>query len=68
MSLSHTMGNSALLTIYGLRAAEPETAESLPSGGCETEPFAWGGGEPALTEPPDFGAFAPMGEAAPLAV
>lgn len=67
LSLSHRLGNSALLTLCELRGAEPETAR-LPSGGCETKPLAWDGGEPQLTEPPHFGAFAPMGEAAPLNV
>ena len=69
LSLSHTIGNSALLTLAELRGAGLETAERpLPSGGCETRLLAWNGGEPALTEAPDFGSFAPMGESAPLSV
>lgn len=69
LSLSHMIGNSALLTLAGLRGAGLETAERpLPSGGCETRPLAWNGGEPALTEAPGFGSFAPMGESAPLGV
>ncbi len=69
LALSHSLGNSALLELLSARgsAAEPET-RPLPAGPCGTDPVNWGGGGPALAEPPAFAAMAPMGSPAPMAV
>ncbi len=68
-SLSHTIGNAALADLIAARDTGPATAElSLPRGECGTAPAQWGGGMPALTETPVFGAMAPISSAAPLEV
>ena len=68
-SLSHTMGNAALADLIASREAGPATAEiTLPRGACGTAPAMWGGGMPALTETPAFGAMTSISPAAPLAV
>ena len=69
LNLSHVMGNAALAEMIAARESGPSTAEvALPAGGCGTAPAQWGGGVPALTEAPAFGAMKPMGNASPLAV
>ncbi len=66
-SLSHTMGNGALLELFALRSTGLETdMRSLPRGECGTDPANWNGGEPQMMEAPDFGTFSPMGAAAPM--
>jgi len=69
LSLSQTLGNSALAELISRRETEPmRDMPPLPRGGCETAPADWSGGPPLLTEAPAFGAMAPMGEATPLAL
>ncbi|MBE7004304.1 MAG: hypothetical protein E7425_08490 [Ruminococcaceae bacterium] len=69
LTLSHTVGNSALLDMLALRSMGPEAEiSSLPDGACGTAPAEWGGGEPLCVAAPDFGAMSPMGAAAPLSV
>ncbi len=67
LSLSHAVGNAALLEILSLNAREPETApETMPQGALGTAPLQAPGGSPSLTQTPAFAAFSPMGEASPL--
>ena len=69
LALSHRMGNDALVSVLTLRERGPETeTAALPRGPCLTEPGNWSAGEPATESAPDFGSFASMGAAAPLAL
>ena len=67
LSLSHTMGNGALLELFAMRDTGPEAqARAMPRGGCEAAPADWNGGAPALTDAPVFAAMSPMGITAPV--
>lgn len=68
LGLSGMIGNAALAELIAARETGPATAEfPLPAGACGTAPVQWGGGMPAMTGSPAFGAMAPIG-GAPLAV
>ena len=67
LSLSHTLGNGALLELFEMRDAGPEIqTRALPRGSCAAAPADWDGGVPALLDTPAFGAMSPIGNAAPM--
>ena len=67
LSLSHTLGNGALLELLAMRSTGPETqTRAMPRGTCRTAPADWDGGAPVLAETPAFGAMSPMGDVSPM--
>ena len=67
LSLSHTLGNGALLDLFSMRTTGPEAqTHPMPQGPCLTAPMRADGGEPLLADTPDFGALTPLGNTAPV--
>lgn len=69
LSLSRTAGNDALVSLLTLHKPGPDAGyRALPAGPCLTEPGEWSVGEPMTAQAPDFASFAPLSDAAPLAL
>ena len=69
LSLSHTVGNSALADMIARRETTPELdSRPLPQGECTAAPMEWKGGVPSLTDVPAFGDASLPAGAAPMAI
>lgn len=69
LELQAGVGNSALLALLQKRGEQNErSAPALPEGALAVTPLRAAQAELPLTAPPDFAAFSPLGEGAPMEV
>ena len=69
LGLSHSIGNAALADLAARRSAGREPGGfALPESPCMTAPADVAPDSTVFAEPPAFGAMAPLGAAAPMAI